>query len=91
MEETHDSANSNTLTFQTVLLGIATTALIHLGASPNPEDGQVSVDFKSARESIDMLELLQMKTQGNLTAEESKLLTSLLNDLRLRYIHATRE
>lgn len=74
------------LTFSAVLLGVASTTLIHLGASPNPETGQTAVDLATARQWIDVLEVLREKTRGNLTAEEEHLLGSLLNDLRLRFI-----
>jgi hypothetical protein len=76
------------LTFSAVLLGVASTTLIHLGASPNPETGEVRVDLETAREWIDVLELLHVKTKGNLTADEEKLIGSLLNDLRLRFVEA---
>ncbi|GMU62761.1 MAG: hypothetical protein AMXMBFR34_45240 [Myxococcaceae bacterium] len=78
------------LTFSAVLLGVASTALIHLGVSPHPETGEKRVDLDTAREWIDVLELLREKTKGNLTSDEEKLLGSLLNDLRLRFVeHST--
>jgi hypothetical protein len=78
------------LTFSAVLLGVASTTLIHLGASPNPETGETQVDLSTARQWIDVLELLREKTRGNLTADEEQLIGSLLNDLRLRFISASR-
>lgn len=74
------------LTFSAVLLGAASTALIHLGASPNPDTGETHADLPSARQSIDMLEVLREKTRGNLTDDEEHLFASILNDLRLRFI-----
>lgn len=74
------------LTFSAVVLGIASTALIHLGASPNPETGEVRLDLPNARQSIDVLEVLQVKTKGNLTPDEEQLMGAVLNDLRLRFV-----
>jgi Domain of unknown function (DUF1844) len=77
--------------FTAFLLGLASTALIHLGAAPNPETGgQLRVDLVQARQSLDLLSLLREKTRGNLTAEEEQLFTNLLTDLRLKFVEASR-
>lgn len=75
------------LTFSAFVLGLASTALIHLGVHPHPETGASVVDLTAAQQSIDVLALLQAKTKGNLTAEEEQLFTSILSDLRLRFVH----
>lgn len=77
------------LTFSAVLLGVASTTLIHLGASPDPETGKTVVDLATARQWIDVLEVLREKTRGNLTADEEQLIGSLLKDLRLRFVEQT--
>ncbi len=74
------------LTFSAFVLGLASSALIHLGAHPDPESGQVKVDLPLARQSIDVLALLREKTRGNLTPEEDNLFGSILSDLQLRYV-----
>ncbi len=74
------------LTFSAFVLGLASSALIHLGIHENPETGQVSVDLPLARQSIDVLALLRDKTRGNLSAEEELLFSSILSDLRLRFV-----
>jgi hypothetical protein len=43
-----------------------------------------------ARQNIDILDILQKKTKGNLTNEEEQLLLEVLRDLRLKYVEATR-
>lgn len=78
------------LSFSAVLLGFASTTLIHLGASPNPETGATAVDLPTARQWIDVLEVLREKTRGNLTPEEAQLMSSILNDLRLRFVEQTK-
>ncbi len=77
--------------FSTFLLGLASTALIHLGAQPNPETGSVSVDLAAARQMLDVLDLLRTKTRGNLTSDEERFFESLLTDLRLRFVEAAKK
>ncbi|MCI0571254.1 MAG: DUF1844 domain-containing protein [Myxococcaceae bacterium] len=77
--------------FTAFLLGLASSALIHLGVAPDPDSGgSVRVDLSQARQSLDLLSLLREKTRGNLTPEEERLFDSLLTDLRLKFIEASR-
>ena len=78
------------ITFSTFLLGLASSALIHLGVAPNPETGKAERDLVLARQSLDLLGMLQEKTRGNLTAEEKQLFDNLLADLRLRFVEANK-
>lgn len=84
--DTFVMAESEGLSFSTFVLGLASTTLIHLGDAPNPETGVAAHNLVLARQTIELLELLQQKTRGNLTAEEEQLFRSLLADLRLRYV-----
>ncbi|HTS79680.1 MAG TPA: DUF1844 domain-containing protein [Myxococcaceae bacterium] len=74
--------------FTTVLLGFASSALIHMGAQPHPDSGSVARDAALAREVLDLLALLREKTRGNLTPEEERFFDSLLTDLRLKFVEA---
>lgn len=74
--------------FVTLLLSLAASAQSALGISPNPRTGKVEVRLPEAKYSIDLLSVLQEKTQGNLNTEEQKFLQALLYDLRLRYVEA---
>src|SRR5687767_10610124 len=62
--------------FNTFVLSLSTAALMHLD-EPNLE---------MARQSIDILALLEQKTRGNLDGEEERLLQQILTDLRMRYV-----
>jgi Domain of unknown function (DUF1844) len=84
--ETFTMGGGGQLTFSAFVLGLASTALIHLGVHPNPETGATVVDLTLARQSIDVLSLLREKTRNNLTAEEDHLFASVLSDLRLRFV-----
>lgn len=57
-----------------------------LGLIPNPATKKASVQLDQARHSIDLLAMLQEKTQGNRTAEESEDLEAALHQLRLTYV-----
>ncbi len=74
--------------FTTVLLGFASSALIHMGVQPHPDSGSVTRDAALAREVLDLLALLREKTRGNLTVEEERFFDSLLTDLRLKFVEA---
>jgi len=72
-----------------LLVGLATSAFMHLGEAPEGLE-QGKVDLPAAQHAIDLLAVLQAKTKGNLEAEEEALLNTLLYDLRLKYIQASR-
>ena len=75
--------------FMTFVLSLSTSALYHLGdlsdqAEPSPPD------LPLAKQTIDILGILQEKTKGNLTGEEERILDNVLYDLRLKYVDASR-
>ncbi|HXX32427.1 MAG TPA: DUF1844 domain-containing protein [Myxococcaceae bacterium] len=74
--------------FTAFLLGLASTALIHMGASPHPDTGRTERDEALARQSLDLLALLREKTRGNLSPAEDRFFDALLTDLRLKFIGA---
>jgi hypothetical protein len=61
-----------------------------LGHVPNPQTGQPEVNLEFARMFIDQIEMLQEKTRGNLSNEETQMLTSVLSDLRLAFLQASK-
>jgi hypothetical protein len=78
------------ITFEGLVMLFATTALVHLGATPDPASGQRHADLDQAKGTIDLLELLKEKTVGNLTAAEAGVLDGVLFDLRCRYVDAVK-
>src|SRR5262245_6847692 len=76
------------MTFQTLIFSLSTSAMMQLGILPHPEGAQKK-DLPAAKQTIDILEVLQEKTKGNLTAEESQLLEASLYDLKMTYLKAT--
>ena len=79
-------AGTGPIDFTTFLLGLASSALIHMGAQAHPETGFVQRDEVLARQSLDLLALLKEKTRGNLSPEEERLFSALLTDLRLKFL-----
>ncbi len=77
--------------FTTFCFSLASAALIHLGESPAPETGKTEQNLPLAKQTIDVLTMLQEKTKGNLTEEEDKLLSTVLYDLRMRFVEASRK
>lgn len=80
--------------FSTLILSLSQTALVHLGIAPSPEgpDGGPSApDLPLARQTIDMIGMLQEKTKGNLTGSEEHLIEQVLYDLRLKYVDRSKE
>lgn len=69
-------------------LGLGQMALMHLGEFPEPQTGQFSRNLEQARHTIDILDMLDEKTRGNLTSEESNLLRALKSELKLKYVKA---
>jgi len=64
-------------------------ALIFLGAVPHPQTGETMEDPEFARYKIDLLTMIQEKTAGNLTSEESRLMEDVLYQLRLLFVEKT--
>lgn len=60
--------------------------LLFLGAMPHPATGQTVEDLDMARYKIDLLSMIQDKTEGNRTPEESQLLEDVLYQLRMGYL-----
>ena len=66
-------------------------ALICLGEIVNPVSKSKKVDLGGAKFAIDILQVIQDKTKGNLTEAEGKYLETVLYDLRLRYVAAAKQ
>ncbi len=80
-------ADSKTaMDFSSFLISLATTVMVHLGEIPDPEGGQSGQNLEAARQMIDILAILEQKTEGNRLPEESRLLTDLLYELRMKFL-----
>ncbi len=77
--------------FYTFILSLGSSAFVHLGDAPHPETRKAEPNLLLAKQTIDILGMLQEKTRGNLTSEEEKVLQTLLSDLRLRFVTRSSE
>jgi len=86
-----EQANLPSIDFSTFVLSLSHSALVNMGDAPSPVDGRRDENLPMARQTIDLLALLELKTNGNLTGEEERVLQQALYDLRLRYVEVSRE
>lgn len=78
------------LDFSGFILTLNTSALIHLGEIPDPQTRQRMHDLHAAKHTIEILELLEEKTKGNLTNEEKVLLEDVVYELRMKYMKSSK-
>ena len=76
-----DSPQGPAVSFSSFVVSLATSAMTHLGQGPG---GQV--DLPLARQTIDLLGVLQEKTKGNLDDEERPRLDTVLHETRTKYL-----
>ena len=84
--DSEDSIDAGPSGFDTLVSYLSTTAMFQLGLLPGPAGERIPVDLLNARRTVDLLEILQEKTQGNLTPDEAKMLEDVLYELRLTYV-----
>jgi hypothetical protein len=76
--------------FTTFLLSLSHSCLLHLGLVPNPETQKPETNLALARQTIDLIALLEDKTKGNLSGDEERLLGQILFDLRVRFVERSK-
>ncbi|HUJ09627.1 MAG TPA: DUF1844 domain-containing protein [Verrucomicrobiae bacterium] len=84
-------STEDTLRFLDMVGLFGTQAMIALGKLANPATGKAEKNLPAARLFIDTLEMLEHKTKGNLTPDESKVLQATLTDLRLMFVEESKE
>lgn len=83
-------AQEEKLDFVSILYSYVHTALVYLGEMEDPIQQKVSENLPGAKQMIDILELMQQKTKGNLDARETQFLESVLYDLRMRFVEKSK-
>ena len=76
------------MNFSNIILSYAVNATIHLGLSPDPSTGQISIDLNRDKDLIDILNVLKEKTENNLTEDEEKIMSETLSNLKSLYVNA---
>jgi len=80
-----ENEKEKVLLIQLVLM-FQTAALQHMGKLKSPLTDAIERDLAQARISIDMLEMLHGRMKGNLSAEEERIFSNVLQELRLNYV-----
>jgi len=93
MAEVQTSTQSGELSqrFIEFVMMHAQNAALFLGQIPNPKTGEGEVNLDLAKMFIDQLAMIQEKTRGNLTNEESTVLRNALSNLQMVYVEVARE
>jgi hypothetical protein len=77
--------------FAQLVMQNSNMAMIFLGLAPNPQTGKTAQDLENARYFIDQLEMLEVKTKGNLNKHEEALLKQSLAHLRMAFVEAVNQ
>ena len=72
--------------FDTLVSYLSTTSFFQLGLLAGPGGQRIPPDLVNARRTIDMLEVLQHRTRGNLSTDENQMLEEVLYELRMTFV-----
>lgn len=86
-EEAEEAAPSG---FATLVSYLSTTAMFQLGLLTGPSGERIPSDLANARMTIDLLEVVKEKTEGNLTENEARMLDEVLYELRMSFVEVQR-
>lgn len=81
-----ETGSASNRAFEGLILMLTASAGELLAGQPAEEAGEVRPDLAGARQMIDLLEVLQEKTHGNLVPSEAELLERCLFDLRMQFL-----
>ncbi len=74
------------INFTTFIFSLNSSVFVQLGVIEDPSTGEKAKNLPIAKQTIDILGMLEEKTRGNLTDDEANFLKNILHDLRLRYV-----
>ncbi len=81
-----DETHMPEIDFSTFIISLNSSALVQLGILEEPGTGQKTKNLALAKQTIDVLVMLEEKTKGNLNRDEENILKSILYDLRMLYV-----
>ena len=85
------ASSPDAIDFNTFVMSLASSVQIALGAVPHPVTGKTETNLSHAKQTIDILGLIEQKTMGNLNADESGLLKHLLYQMRMQYVELSQK
>ncbi len=80
-----DNKNMVDVNFFNIVMSLSQASIMYMGKISNPQTGKVEKNLKLAKANIDILQMLQEKTKGNLTKKENEVITENLTNLQLTY------
>ncbi|MDX1765007.1 MAG: DUF1844 domain-containing protein [bacterium] len=80
-----------TIDFNSFILSLSSSAMMNMGVIPNPLTREIEKDLPMAKQTIDLLAMLEKKTQGNRTPEEDKFISAILYDLRMKFVEESKK
>lgn len=81
-----DLKDRNAQLFVSLIIGLVQAAWVQLGKVKNELTGGIDRNLEAAKITIDTIAALEIKTAGNLSAEEADVLKRALTDLRMNYV-----
>ena len=81
-----DDAPLPEINFASFIFSLSTTAMYHFGDFPDPVTKESRRNLAAAKQTIDILSILEAKTEGNLAEDEKQLLEGILYELRMRFV-----
>jgi len=72
--------------FMQLVIMLSSSAMQHLGKIINPMTGKTELNLEAAQATIDMVEMIEAKTKGNLDRDEERLLKNTITTLKLNYV-----
>lgn len=85
---TAEEADYPEINFANFIISLSTSAMFHFGDFPDPATNKAQINLFAAKQTIDIIGMLEEKTKNNLTKEEENLITTVLFELRMRYVKA---
>lgn len=81
-----DVNEKHTQMFMYLVGSFEMSAMMAMGKMKNPMTGTIDKDMTQAQFSIDILDMLAVKTQGNISDYEQKFLNNTLGQLKLNFM-----
>ncbi len=91
MKQSTPADEAEGVAFTSFIMSLATQVLVQLGEMQPPQGMSIPIDLESARQTIDIMTMLQRRTKGNLSAEEARFMEEVLHSLRVSYITAKKK
>ena len=84
-----ETASGVPVTFASFVISLGSSSLMLMGEQLDPQQPSMPVNLPQAKEIIDLLSVLDVKTKGNLSTEEQTVLRDMLYALRMKYVSLT--